>query len=185
MTPILGIIASSVTSAIGDFDSIASTTVGSGGTATVTFSNIPSTYRHLQIRGIARAANNNAGVQIMVMSLNSDTNSSNYAKHNLSSNGTALSAGGGVDDRGFDGLVNANFTANVFNGFVIDILDYANTNKNKNIRMLNGFDSNGDGRMYLSSNLWANTSAITSISFTVVVSGNYVQHSAFALYGIR
>lgn len=33
-----------------DYDSIATTTVGAGGAASITFSSIPSTYQHLQIR---------------------------------------------------------------------------------------------------------------------------------------
>jgi hypothetical protein len=81
-------------------------------------------------------------------------------------------------------MVNANFTANVFNGYVVDVLDYANTNKYKTVRALQGFDSNGDGRIYLGSNLWKNTNAVTSITLTAF-SGNFVQYSHFALYGIK
>jgi hypothetical protein len=54
MTPILGILASGMSGNLWapgkDFDSIATTTVGAGGASTITFSSIPSTYRHLQIR---------------------------------------------------------------------------------------------------------------------------------------
>jgi hypothetical protein len=46
---ILGIIASSkLTAAAGDFESIATVTVGSGGSAVISFTSIPSTYAHLQ-----------------------------------------------------------------------------------------------------------------------------------------
>ena len=34
------------------YESIATTTVGSGGASSITFSSIPATYAHLQIRGI-------------------------------------------------------------------------------------------------------------------------------------
>jgi hypothetical protein len=49
---ILGIIASSRLAAVGDFESIATVSVGSGGAADVEFTSIPATYTHLQIRGI-------------------------------------------------------------------------------------------------------------------------------------
>jgi N-methylhydantoinase A/oxoprolinase/acetone carboxylase beta subunit len=54
--PILGIIASSKLSAVGDFESIATVTVG--GTS-ITFSSIPSTYTHLQIRILVSGPANN------------------------------------------------------------------------------------------------------------------------------
>ena len=69
--PILGIMASSTSAAnaVGDYESIATTTVGAGGTSTVTFSSIPSTYSHLQVRVIARSAGTSlAG---LYMSINS------------------------------------------------------------------------------------------------------------------
>jgi hypothetical protein len=51
--PILGIIASAITGNLvtTSYESIETVTVGSGGSATVlTFSSIPATYTHLQIR---------------------------------------------------------------------------------------------------------------------------------------
>ena len=36
------------------YDSIATVVVGSGGASSITFSSVPSTYKHLQIRFIAR-----------------------------------------------------------------------------------------------------------------------------------
>jgi hypothetical protein len=50
--PILGIIASAITGNLvtTSYESIETVTVGSGGSATVTFSSIPATYTHLQIK---------------------------------------------------------------------------------------------------------------------------------------
>ena len=62
-----------------NFYSLATTLVGAGGSSTVTFSSIPSGYKHLQIRAIART-NRSAGVDIMSMRMNSDTGN-NYADH--------------------------------------------------------------------------------------------------------
>ena len=67
---------------------------------------------------------------------------------------------------------------------VIDILDYANTNKYKTLRVLTGIDVNGSGGyVQLSSGLWQSSSAITSITLTN--STNYTTATQFALYGIK
>jgi hypothetical protein len=79
-----------------------------------------------------------------------------------------------------------NLSANIFSGFVIDILDYANTNKYKTIRYLSGYDANGSGRVGLGSGSWRSTSAVTSITLQgLEYSSNYKQYSSFALYGIK
>jgi len=75
-------------------------------------------------------------------------------------------------------------TASVFAAYVIDILDYANTNKYKTSRNLAGYDNNSGGRVSLNSGNWRNTNAITSITLTCR-SDNFQQYSQFALYGIK
>ena len=51
MSLILGILASSgvAAGAANSYESIATVTVGSGGSSTITFSSIPATFTHLQI----------------------------------------------------------------------------------------------------------------------------------------
>jgi hypothetical protein len=65
----------------------------------------------------------------------------------------------------------------------MDILDYANTNKFKTTRTLEGYDANGSGNVSLTSGLWQSTSAINSITITAV--GTFNQYSQFALYGVK
>lgn len=67
---------------------------------------------------------------------------------------------------------------------VIDVLDYANTNKYKTVRSLNGIELNGSGVIEFNSGNWRNTAAITSIEF-VTASGNFNVGSTLALYGIK
>ena len=91
--PILGIIAASFQEAVpNSYESIETVTVGSGGSATVSFTSIPATYTHLQIRGIARTATNvSLGLQF-----NSDTGS-NYSRHFLNGNGSSAASGGAAN----------------------------------------------------------------------------------------
>jgi hypothetical protein len=80
----------------------------------------------------------------------------------------------------------ASATASIFGVGVIDILDYANTNKYKTTRTLSCFDTNNVDRgltMLLSGN-WRSTSAVTTVR---LFAGNnsMAQYSSFALYGIK
>ena len=182
--PILGILASSTSaaSAVGDYESIATTTVGSGGTTNITFSSIPATYKHLQIRGIARS---NGIADNTVIQFNSDTGN-NYATHYLLGNGTAAIAGAETTQaRFYVDVLALNASGAMWSGDVIDILDYANTNKYKTVRALAGQDLNGSGTVWLASGLWQSTTAITSIKLFTNGVGNFAEYTTFALYGIK
>jgi len=184
--PILGIIASSISGNLpGDFESIATTTVGSGGAADVTFTSIPATFTHLQIRGIAKD-DNTGSLDNLQMQFNGDT-AANYKSHFLYGTGSVVGVGVAASNslmlaaRVTGG--NASYV-NIFGVFVIDILDYANTNKYKVHRSLSGHDENGLGEVFFESGLWRNTNAITSIKL-YPQDFNWKQYSSFALYGIR
>ena len=184
MSPILGIYASSMQPALNatSFESIATVTVGAGGSSNVTFSSIPSTYKHLQIRISTLCSTN--GPEIYSQ-FNSDT-AGNYSWHSLFGNG-ATASGSNLGTS-----ATAIYTAGLGVGqstsypFVIvyDILDYADTNKYKTARILAGSDKNGSGEVELISGNWRSTSAINAIKL-YGGSGNFAQYSSFALYGIK
>ena len=168
------------------YESIATVTVGSGGSSTVTFSSIPGTYAHLQVRYVARSGRARTANGSLYIQLNG-----NYltASHRLFGTTTASAdaASGGLDNGGGQLFVpGSTAAASIFGPGVIDILDYASTNKTKVYRALNGDDLNGEGYAAISSGLWNSTSAITSITFGSVDGGtNIPQYSTFALYGIK
>ena len=178
---ILGIIASSRLAAVGDYESIATVTVGGGGAASATFSSIPATYKHLQVR-ITALGDTATGYDV-TMRFNSDT-ASNYNWHRLYGNGSSALAQGSLTS--VTSMYVAADGARTTYPFVsvIDILDYADTNKYTTIRNLNGFDQNSAGAVLLWSGLWRNTAAVNSIAITVAAN-NLAEHSSFALYGIR
>lgn len=163
------------------FESIATTTVGSGGSSSITFSSIPSTYTHLQVR--LMALGDTATGYDVTMRFNSDT-ASNYNWHRLYGNGSSALAQGSLTS-----VTNMYVAADAARTTyplvsVIDILDYADTNKYTTIRNLNGFDQNGGGAVTLWSGLWRNTAAVNSIAITIAAN-NLAQYSHFALYGIK
>lgn len=163
------------------YESIASWS--SSGT-TVTFSSIPSTYKHLQVRFLADL---DTADRVLRMRINGVSTTGTYAKHGLEGNGSGSASAYGVDsssatwlDVGY--VVSAGHNPAVA---VIDILDYANTNKYKTTRTLAGNDQNGAGLIGVYSGLYMSTSAISSIEFTINGSGNFATGSSFALYGIK
>jgi len=187
MAPILGILASAnyprVTSS---YESIATTTIGSGGASTITFSSIPSTYTHLQVRYLART--NRADVQDLIrFRFNSDSGT-NYAYHWLRGDGATADASNASSTASpWTAIIaGGNASASQFGAGVSDVLDYKNTNKYKTTRTLSGVDTNSaDGRIMFLSNLWMNTAAITSIEIAPNYGTSFNQYSSFALYGIK
>jgi hypothetical protein len=183
--PILGIFASSrLTAPATAYESIATTTVGSGGTSNIIFSSIPSTYTHLQIRGIARCTASTSDIDLY-MQFNSDTGN-NYNWHFVYGDGGSAATSSGVPADYIDTLrtTGASSTANRFGAGVIDILDYTNTNKFTTARILTGQDQNGSGLVIFTSGAWRNTAAITSIKF-YYPTGSIAENSQLALYGIK
>ena len=165
------------------FESIQTVTVGSGGQSSISFTSIPSTYKHLQIRIFAKTSRAGQPIDGMNIQFNGDT-ASNYSQHWIQGDGSTASAFGYASQTrgwlGMSGGATGNFSANI-----VDILDYTSTTKNKTHRYLAGEDANGSGLIELGSGVWLNSSTAIS-SITILPDyANYVQYSSFALYGVR
>jgi len=162
------------------YESIATVTVGSGGASDVTFSSIPATYTHLQVRATMLNASNLYSIKLR---FNGDT-ATNYSAHQLYGTGSVAGAGAETSvDIGLIG-VGAVSTASYTGAMITDILDYANTNKYKTVRSLSGADGNGSGQLKFASVGWRSTSAVTSI-FINADGSTFNQYTQFALYGIK
>ena len=174
----------------GSYESIATVTVGAGGSSTVSFTSIPSTYTHLQIRAISRSnyGGTTGGIENYIRVGNGSIDSgSNYTYHYLAGNGsTAYAAGAATQNKSTVGYSpRSGDPANIFGAYVTDILDYTNTNKYKTIRSLAGHDLNNPGDIELWSGMWMSTSAINAIDIFPISGYNFTQYSSFALYGIK
>ena len=165
------------------YESIATVTVSSNG-SNVTFSSIPQTFKHLQIRLIAQAYNAGQGEYKLTFNSSGGTNYAFHALHGYSGG----SAYGYASQNGiyFNRLNGSTNNALTFSPGIIDILDYSDTTKNKVSRQLAGFDDNGVGgysQLDFSSGLWMNTSAITQIDISRT--DGFSAGSHFALYGVK
>ena len=186
--PILGIMASQITGHLStnSFESIATVNLSSAAQNTITFSSIPSTYKHLQLRIMTKSTSTGTGVGWGGFTFNNDTGN-NYTLHVLYGSGSITGAYGAANYSAVCySLPGGNVGTNMFGISVVDIFDYTNTNKYKTTRSLGGGEFNGTGgeELDLISGVWMNTSAITSITFSGGAN-NFARYSSFALYGIK
>lgn len=159
---------------------IASQTVSGSSTQTITFSNIPQTFTHLELRSFTQTS---SATTYVYFRLNGDSGT-NYSWHELQGDGaSALSFAGSSQNLGVasDGIPQS--TTSSWSASVGQFLDYTNTNKNKTYRAICGADRNGSGLTFLVSSAWYSTAAITSIALSLA-NGNYTAGSRFDLYGI-
>ena len=173
----------------GAFESIA-TANGSGSSSTITFSSIPSTYTHLQIRGRLKNTSTFTGDASFTVTFNG-VGGTSYAWHQLRGNGSAAAASAGSSQSSmasFYTQVSSNAAySNRFGVFIMDIHDYSSTTKNKTMRLFAGVETNNAKTDYvsLSSGLFVNTSAISSITITESDAQNWTTTTQLSLYGIK
>ena len=158
---------------------IASTLLGST-TTTISFSNIPQGYKHLQIRGIAKTAQSGTSDHYGIVKFN-DIDLTYI--HILSGGGSATAAesAAGVGRQML--IPMSGVTA--FGTFVMDIVDYANSTKNKTVRTLAGYDKSGGGNVGLYSGFLADTAPIKSLTFYTNGNNGFTANTRISLYGIR
>jgi len=189
MSSSIGIYASQISGHLvtNNYSSIQTVTVGSGGASSITFSSIPSTWTHLQLRYMAQATGSGSYTPYLQMGNGSIDTSNNYSFHFINGNGSSVTAVGQSSSGNnviITSVISNNSNTNIFGVGIIDILDYANVNKTKVIRNLGGADSNGSGNVGLFSGAWFSTSAINTL--TLFNGGaNWAQNTTFALYGVR
>ena len=175
------------------FFQLATTTVGSGGASSVTFSNIPQVYTDLLIKVSARD-NFNSGQNENWFSLQFNGVTTSYSSIELTGNagGTVASVSRGVLNSGIytGDEPMATSTANTFSNKEFYIPNYTSSNY-KSVSMdavseNNGTLSGANGpKNTLLAALWSNTAPITSISFLDANASSFVQYSTFTLYGVR
>lgn len=159
-------------------------TVTANGSSTVDFQNIPQTFQHLQLRYSGRSLNG-ATTDFTYIRFNGDTTAGNYASHWLAGDGATAFADKQTGTTYLFGTIfpGGTATTNLYGSKIVDIIDYSNTSKNKTVKMIGGFDSNGNGSARLVSGVWLSTSAITSVICSVANAYD-VAGSTLSLYGI-
>lgn len=171
-------------SALTSYESISTTTISST-TSDITFSSIPSTYKHLQFRIIMRSAKTVHNWEGIRLRFNGAT--TNYAAH-LVLFETGLTAG----SYGYTsitsmpvGYLNTNgSTTSAFGAGIVEIPDYSSTTKNKMfLSQLGGVPNSTYGSA--ATGLYMSTSAISSVTFFTDSGSGFTANTSIALYGIK
>ena len=169
------------------FDLLETTTLTSSASS-ITFSGLSAyatDYKHLQIRAVGQVNQTNDSLHNIFMRLNSDTGN-NYAQHLLYGQGSSVIA---------DAAASTNFmyARNVFGSkantayagsVVIDFLDIHSSSKNTTMRALGGATQPGEKQIGITSGLWNNTAAVTTI-LLYLNSGSFSAGSRFSLIGSK
>ena len=157
-------------------------------TSSVSFTSIPQTFRHLQLRIVAKNNTNNNTSLIMRMNNSSSTV---YNGHYLVGDGnSAFSSGYNfayVDLGIYTRMILAQTQdTNIFNAGIMDILDYANSSKNTTIKMFHGAagSSGGGASIVLASGIYGQTTPVSSIQL-FPDSNSFATGSRFSLFGIK
>lgn len=165
------------------------TAYGDGSTQSITFSSIPQTYKHLQVRYVARGTGNTTNARQVTVSYNGQ--SSTFRSHVLSAGygGAPLSETIGANYVAW--IPELNGTSNSYGAGVIDLLDYTNASTNKTFRNFSGYYGGGYADGYpqgvnmvaLVSGFRTTTEAISSLTFSSY--NAFTSQTRFSLYGIK
>lgn len=163
---------------------LAEVNVGAGGTSSITFSSIPSTYTDLILK-VSLRRDSNFTRRVLQLRFNGATSgySDMMVNGDGSSTGSGPGLGGGVAIAMWD-IPAALSTANTFSSVEIYIPNY--TGSSQKSVSIDGAGENNSTQAYmgLAAGLSNITSAISSINLYTDQGGNFTQHSTVSLYGI-
>ena len=162
------------------FELIASSTVGSGGAANITFSSIPSTFTDLIVKVSARDV---FGVVAENVQIQFNGSSSSLSSRILQGDGSSASSY--TDPLIYGRSSGDATTANTFNNMEFYIPNYAGST-NKSVSVDSVAENNATtSYMTLTAGLWSNTAAITSIQISPTRAVNFMQYTTAYLYGVK
>jgi hypothetical protein len=179
--------------ASGDWESIATQTItNASATAAsnvanyISFTSIPSTYKHLRVQCIMKDTWSATGFGEAYMFFNTVSSGNPYATHWTAASQTTVSnfTLTNRNDGIFFGVLPRNQSNNAFGTATMEIYDYTNTNKAKVIKGVAGADWGASASVQFNSGMSSATTTISSIE--IYPNGYGFQYrSTFALYGMK
>jgi hypothetical protein len=163
------------------FSKLATVAVGAGGSATMSFTNIPQNYKDLVLKWSSRSTTTGVDSAAQYMKFNGvDTN---FSFKRLRGTGSAADSYGESTSTLYGTADAAGATANTFSNGEIYIPNYSgSTYKSWSVDSIT--ENNATSAItVLFAGLWSNTTAISSITFAT--DSNFAQYTTATLYGIR
>jgi hypothetical protein len=181
-----GTLAASGAAPTGTYELISTSVVANNSSSQVQFTSggVWSSYRHLQLRVVARQYWGSGSPDGSNIKITLNNTASTYKGHFLRGAGSSV-ASGEFSAAIFDRIpISTNTSSSEFGSFVLDILDINSTTKNTTMRSLGGMAFSYGNWIELASAAWFTTDAITSIE-VIANAGNHGSGSRFSLYGIK
>jgi hypothetical protein len=171
------------------YHQIATTLNPSG--SSYTFSSIPSTYDHLELRIFGKDGRtpvySSCNIQI-----NGDTGNNYFLLAPQVDTRAGSPYGGESVSVNFGGFVNwaGSSSSNYYGSGTVKLLDYSNNSRNKTLMFNGGYVGFGDGTseqgiVTQGMGQWRNTNAITSLILTTSGGSSFASGTRFSLYGIK
>lgn len=163
------------------------TATGTGSSTSITLSSIPATYKHLHVR-ITGVLTGNFGSALR-LTMNSVTTGNLYSEHQLYSYSSSVYANNNSSSN-FIQIAGRGIGMTTYPSVgYIDIVDYANTTKNKTVSSSFGtvYNSSGTSESAITSGTLYSTSAITSLTFSSAAGGTayFGTGTRISVYGIK
>lgn len=161
------------------YNLISTTTVGSGGAATIVFSSIPQTYTDLKVLFSGRRSN---AAGSFYVSFNGVT--TNLSSLRMEASGSSATFTVDSSNIFAYGINASSYTASIFGSAEIYVSDYRSSSFKR--VSINALNENNATEAYSSliGGLWSSTDAITSLTISLS-SGSIDQYSSASLYGIK
>jgi hypothetical protein len=144
-----------------------STTTTTGSAASITFSGISGSYAHARVTFQGRDTATGSGILIALLSFNSDTTGGNYITNTEVYSLGSTPGGGGASVRQFGAVPGTSGNANAVGLIVCNIPNYAGGfYKIWNSLCSSYYGAGPTAQVEMSTGLWKNTGAITSITIS-------------------
>lgn len=164
------------------YELLNSVTVGAGGSTSIAFTSIPSTFTDLVFKMSVRITRSGYVADIMQVSFNGS--STNESSRRIEGNGGSATSASNSLLLAYQGST-TDATASTFGNAEFVIPNYSgSTNKSASN---DGVSENNATTSFqgMAANLWSDTAAITSVEFTPDSGSNFVQYSTIYMYGIK
>lgn len=172
------------------FVKIATVDVSAGGSSSIDFTSIPSTYTDLLVKWSLRSNSTSGNNEYNLLRFNNDSGS-NYSLRSITGDASSASSGSRLNqtelwaNNSSAGANNANDVGNTFSNGEIYLPNYlTSSQKSALIDVVVESNSTSNAKIGLGSGIWTGTSAINAIKM-FPLSGIWVQHASATLYGIK
>jgi hypothetical protein len=167
---------------------ISKITVGSGGSARITFTSIPQTFTDLRLLLSARAdaSVGDSGYNSYVLTNAYSLDAGGRTRYIIGNPNSSVSTGTDTNNIVILGVNSSVTTAGTFANTSIYFFNYASTSQHKTVSIDQVTENNNaDSYLMLNAGLYASNTAITEITIEPFGTGNFVQYTTARLYGIK